>query len=117
MEKSTTETQPMGESALEAIDTRAICFMRAALAASGLVTVGLTGLPLSEQPAAGYTVLLLYTLYSLLLFGVSMHRSPVLHSKIWHWGDLAWITGLVMLNEKVPATLSLFLLLLLSILQ
>jgi len=76
------------------IDLRMISTMRLVLASSALFIIMLD----PPGPRATYVALVLYTVYSFVIYVLSIRRSALLPQRILHWLDLVWYIPLIVLT-------------------
>jgi signal transduction histidine kinase len=86
---------------IRTVDTRIIAMMRLLLAASALLVILIVPTEPSRLVAATYTVLVLYTLYSVVLYVLALRDSAFLTFIItWaHWVDVGWYVLLIALTS------------------
>ena len=80
------------------IDLRMISTMRLVLASSALFITMLDLAKPNRQYPAIYITLGLYTVYSLVVYVLSLRRSALLPQRILHWLDLLWYVPLIALS-------------------
>jgi hypothetical protein len=71
-----------------------IATMRLVLASSALFIIMLD----PPGPRATYVALVLYTVYSFVIYVLSIRRSALLPQSILHWLDLVWYIPLIVLT-------------------
>lgn len=75
----------------DAMGIRLIALLRVSLAISGLLLMESFQSPIGQHAMTTATVVLFsYVIYSALIYGLVFHREHLLHSRWWHWGDMAW---------------------------
>ena len=79
------------------IDLRLIAGMRVVLGTSALLVILIDGKPL-QVPI--YLTLILYSLYGLLVYNLSVRRNPLVAHKIIPWLDLLWYVPLIAFAGK-----------------
>jgi signal transduction histidine kinase len=79
------------------IDLRLIAGMRVVLATAALLVVMVQSPHLAN---ATYVVLMLYSLYGLLVYHLSVRRNPVVAQKVIPWLDLLWYLPLLALTSQ-----------------
>jgi signal transduction histidine kinase len=92
-------TTDQGSSALESVDNRMICLMRLILALSALLIIYIDPSEPDRFVAITYGALIIYSLYSALLYFLSVRRSPRLPNRIAHWVDVGCFLILVALSS------------------
>ena len=93
----TTDQEP---SALESVDDRMICLMRLILALSALLIIYIDPSEPDRFVAVTYGALVVYSLYSAVLYFLAVRRSRLLPNRVAHWVDIgcflfiiAWKNG------------------------
>ncbi|HEU5459093.1 MAG TPA: histidine kinase, partial [Pyrinomonadaceae bacterium] len=82
------------------IDLRLIAGMRVVLGTAALLVVMLESPHLAN---ATYVVLMLYSLYGLLVYHLSVRRNPVVAQKVIPWLDLLWYLPLLALTNQTTS--------------
>ena len=77
------------------IDLRLIAGMRAVLGTSALLVILIEPLTSLHRALPAYITLVLYALYGLLVYHLSVRRNPVVAHKIMPWLDLVWYVPLI----------------------
>jgi signal transduction histidine kinase len=88
-----------GLSALESVDDQMICLMRLILALSALLIIYIDPSEPDRFVAITYGALLIYSLYSAVLYYLSVRRSQRLPNSIAHWVDVGCFLILVALSS------------------
>lgn len=74
--------------------------MRLVLALSALVIIYIDPLEPDRLVEITYGALILYTLYSVVLYGLALRRRGLVTMRAWsHWADVAWYTALIALSS------------------
>ncbi len=89
--KTPTPNDPLSE---QWIDLRLIAGMRVVLGTSALLVVVIGLRPLTWDTPV-YTTLVLYSLYGLLIYHLSVRRNPLAAHKVLPWLDLLWYVPLI----------------------
>lgn len=85
--------------ALESVDDRMICLMRLILALSALLIIYIDPSEPDNFVATTYAALVVYSLYSAVLYFLSLRRSHLLPDGITHWIDIGCFLVLVSLSS------------------
>lgn len=72
--------------------------MRLILAFSALLAISIDPSEPTDSAALTYTGVIVYTIYSLLIYLLSARRSKMLHPSRLHWLDVAWYIALIALS-------------------
>ena len=81
----------IGPASLESVDDRMICLMRLILALSALLIIYIDPAEPDRFVAITYVALVVYSLYSAVLYGLSIWRSYLLRTRTLHWIDIGCI--------------------------
>jgi signal transduction histidine kinase len=94
-------TAMTGTVTTETVDNRIIAVMRLVLAASALLIIFIDPTQPNHFVTITYLTLVLYTLYSAVLYTLALRNSPILKSiYAWaHWADVAWYILLIGLSS------------------
>lgn len=74
----------------DAMGMRLVSLLRVALAISGLLLTETYRDSIGQYATASTIILFCYVVYSVLLCGLTFYRQRLLHSRWWHWIDVAW---------------------------
>ena len=92
----TTDQEP---SALESVDDRMICLMRLILALSALLIIYIDPSEPDRFVAVTYAALIVYSLYSAVLYYLAVRRSRLLPNRVAHWVDVGCFLVIVALSS------------------
>jgi signal transduction histidine kinase len=81
------------------IDLRLVSTARLILAATALVVIFIDPSEPDRYVRLTYSVLALYTLYSALIFVLSISRNDLIPARYMHWFDMVWYLGLISLSS------------------
>jgi len=81
------------------IDLRLIAGMRVVLGTSALLVVLIDPIRSLQWAIPTYVTLVLYSLYGLLIYHLSIHRNPVVAHKLIPWLDLVWYLPLIVFTS------------------
>ena len=81
------------------IDLRLVSAMRIMLAASALLIVLIDRNEAISNFDLTLICLVTYTIYGLIVFGISIHRSDLIPSHLMHWIDVVWYASLIALSS------------------
>ncbi len=90
------------------IDLRLIAGMRVVLATSALLVVLLKPIQDLRWAIPAYTVLILYSLYGLLVYHLSVRRKAAVAHKVIPWLDLVWYLPLIFFTSHTTNLFSYF---------
>ncbi len=82
-----------------AINNRMIAAMRLVLAASGLLVIYIDPSEPDRCVALAYTTLILYVVYSAVLYASAWRPIPLVPTTITHWVDVGWYAVLISLSS------------------
>src|SRR5688572_7650359 len=82
------------------IDLRLIAGMRVVLGTSALLVVLLEPLKSQYWTILTYIALVLYSLYGLFIYHLSVRRNPIVANKIIPWLDLLWYVPLLVFTAN-----------------
>lgn len=86
------------------IDLRLIAGMRVVLGTSALLVVILESMKLRPWATPTHVVLVLYSLYGLLVYHLSVRRNPLVAHKLIPWLDLVWYVPLIAVTSGTNST-------------
>ena len=81
------------------VDLRLVSTMRLMLAATALVVILMEPSDSDQYVRFTYAILALYTIYSGLMFALSIRRSDLIPAQYMHWFDMVWFLGLIALTS------------------
>ena len=94
--------------ALGSMDDRMIAAMRLTLASSALLVVYIDPSEPARHIALTYMALALYILYSVILYALTLHRSPFFLLTTAHWIDVGWYVVFIGLSSGTHSIFFLF---------
>src|SRR6185295_11700777 len=80
-------------------DLRLVSTTRLVLAATALLVILIEPTGSDRYLKLTYVILALYTIYSAVIFGLSIRHSALIPAQYMHWFDMVWFLGLISLSS------------------